>query len=107
MDSFIQLLITSPASTANAIFFAIASLFTLGIYCHFSGKRKRIVDSVPSGITSLGILGTFIGIVAGLMDFDPQNIDGSIPSLLEGLKTAFNPNFESDFQKVSFISPND
>lgn len=102
MDSFIQLLITSPASTANAIFFAIASLFTLGIYCHFSGKRKRIVDSVPSGITSLGILGTFIGIVAGLMDFDPQNIDGSIPSLLEGLKTAFNTSIVGMIASIVF-----
>jgi predicted nucleic acid-binding Zn-ribbon protein len=40
-------------------------------------------------MTSLGILGTFIGVVIGLLHFDTAHIDTSIPSLLDGLKTAF------------------
>jgi len=40
-------------------------------------------------VTTLGILGTFAGIVWGLLNFDVTNIYGSVPQLLEGLKTAF------------------
>lgn len=40
-------------------------------------------------LTSLGILGTFVGIVAGLLHFDTNDIDASIGPLLAGLKTAF------------------
>ena len=40
-------------------------------------------------MTTLGILGTFAGIVIGLMHFDVNNIDGSISQLLSGLKVAF------------------
>lgn len=48
-----------------------------------------IYDSIPSVFTTLGVLGTFIGIYAGLSHFDVQDITGSIPPLLEGMKTAF------------------
>jgi len=37
----------------------------------------------------MGIFGTFLGIFGGLLKFDTQNIDASIPILLGGLKTAF------------------
>jgi len=53
------------------------------------GTSPRLVAYAPTLLTSLGILGTFVGIVVGLMDFDPQDIDGSIEGLLAGLKTAF------------------
>ena len=48
-------------------------------------------DGACAGATrdDLGILGTFIGIVLGLRDFDPERLDESIEVLLEGLKTAF------------------
>ena len=38
---------------------------------------------------SMGILGTFGGIVMGLLGFDVNDIQGSIPELLTGLKFAF------------------
>lgn len=38
---------------------------------------------------ALGILGTFTGIIIGLLNFDTESIDTSIPVLLDGLKTAF------------------
>ena len=43
----------------------------------------------PTAVISLGIFGTFLGIFLGLINFDTSDINSSIPSLLEGLKTAF------------------
>ncbi|OQY38527.1 MAG: hypothetical protein B6229_05720 [Spirochaetaceae bacterium 4572_7] len=48
-----------------------------------------VYRSIPSVFTSLGVLGTFLGIVVGLWWFDVANIDSSIPILLDGMKTAF------------------
>lgn len=56
-------------------------------------KRKKFVpyiyNSIPSVFTTLGILGTFVGIYAGLQSFNVNDINASIPQLLMGLKTAF------------------
>lgn len=48
-----------------------------------------LYDSIPGVFTSLGVLGTFAGILAGLWQFNPSDIDSSIPILLDGMKTAF------------------
>ena len=40
-------------------------------------------------VVTFGILGTFIGIFLGLISFQVTDIYGSVPKLLEGLKTAF------------------
>ena len=48
-----------------------------------------VYDSIPTVFTTLGILGTFVGIYFGLRQFYVKNITGSIPTLLDGLKTAF------------------
>ena len=40
-------------------------------------------------LTVIGIFGTFLGIFIGLLAFDIENIEGSIPGLLGGLKLAF------------------
>jgi biopolymer transport protein ExbB/TolQ len=50
------------------------------------GARHRHMTGLMTG---LGILGTFLGIVIGLIDFDTLQIQASIPKLLEGMKTAF------------------
>lgn len=47
------------------------------------------LDLIPSMFTTIGILGTFGGIAYGLWSFDTKDIENSIPSLLDGLKTAF------------------
>ena len=52
-------------------------------------EKRRWVEQLPSIVSTLGVIGTFLGITLGLTDFDPQKIDESIPTLLEGLKTAF------------------
>ena len=67
----------------------IFSALGFGIYAHRINKYGPIRQYIPTFMTSLGILGTFLGIVIGLIEFDTNNIDHSIPFLLEGLKTAF------------------
>lgn len=52
-------------------------------------EKRRWIENLPSFISSLGVLGTFAGITLGLINFNPDNLDESIPLLLSGLKTAF------------------
>lgn len=40
-------------------------------------------------IVSIGLFGTFFGVLVGLYGFDTSNINSSVPRLLEGLKFAF------------------
>ncbi|MCH5307482.1 MAG: hypothetical protein J1E37_05325 [Prevotella sp.] len=40
-------------------------------------------------VSTLGVLGTFLGITLGLLCFNTNNLTDSIPLLLNGLKTAF------------------
>ncbi len=50
---------------------------------------KKPTNFVANYASTMGVLGTFVGIFAGLSDFDVADIQSSIPVLLEGLKTAF------------------
>ena len=52
-------------------------------------KNRKWVEQLPSLIATLGVIGTFVGITIGLMGFDEKDIEGSIPTLLDGLKIAF------------------
>ena len=55
-----------------------------------TGRRRRAIVAVaPSALATVGVTGTFLGIFLGLQQFDVAAIDDSVPSLLEGLKTAF------------------
>src|SRR5437016_3793919 len=61
-------------------------------YLYIRSKDKinpYIFESIPQIFATIGILGTFIGIAVGLWNFDVNNIENSIPELLQGLKTAF------------------
>ena len=51
--------------------------------------KRRWIEQLPSMISTLGVLGTFAGITIGLLYFDTEDLDASIPILLSGLKTAF------------------
>ena len=54
--------------------------------------HKRLLEMVPDIITSLGILGTFVGLVWGLKNFEPSNYEAmttSVASLVDGIKVAF------------------
>ena len=51
--------------------------------------KRRWIEQLPSMISTLGVLGTFACITIGLLYFDTEDLDASIPILLSGLKTAF------------------
>ena len=54
--------------------------------------HKSLLEMIPDILTSLGILGTFVGLVWGLKNFDPANYEAmtsSVSSLVEGIKVAF------------------
>lgn len=70
---------------------AIAIVFLLGAVGVRSRRQslRRMSNAAPGLMTSLGVTGTFVGIVIGLLAFDVLAIDESVPGLLEGLRTAF------------------
>jgi len=75
-----------------AIYFLIiiAVILLVGLYYRLIKKEtNKIIALLPNIEVTLGILGTFVGIYIGLLEFDVQDISKSIPALLEGLKTAF------------------
>jgi len=84
----ILLSITAPF-VAEVVCITIFLVFILGIVCSKRAIFPSYVSYTPTLLTSLGILGTFTGIVIGLLYFDQNDIDGSIKDLLLGLKTAF------------------
>jgi len=52
-------------------------------------SKRHWIETIPNAVSTLGVLGTFLGISLGLLCFNTQDLSTSIPQLLEGLKTAF------------------
>ncbi|WP_269901752.1 MotA/TolQ/ExbB proton channel family protein [Paenalcaligenes faecalis] len=78
------------APVVTDVFLLILLLvFVLACVMGLRAKHAEFIHYAPTLMTSIGILGTFVGIVLGLFHFDTDQIDQSIPTLLEGLKTAF------------------
>lgn len=69
--------------------YAVTLLFVSGLIAHLFKFTEHTVHDGPSIFTTAGIFFTFVGIAEGLYGFDPQQIDASVPKLLDGLKTAF------------------
>ena len=93
----------SLASSSTKIICSILVLaFGYAIYALKQNKSPEFVSYTPALLTSLGIFGTFAGIVIGLMAFDVSNIDGSIEGLLSGLKTAFFTSLAGIFLSILF-----
>lgn len=81
---------------------SIFILFIIAAYCAKSGKWSSLVSYTPTLLTSVGIFGTFTGIVIGLQGFDPKSIDDSIEILLGGLKTAFITSLFGMFTSIVY-----
>ena len=79
----------SPSVVTDIFIVVILGLFLLSLYWGKQGTHHKFTGYSPTLLTSIGILGTFTGIVIGLLEFNTVDIDGSITSLLEGLKVAF------------------
>lgn len=73
----------------NLFLWLLLGILVFAIVCKWFGWLPRFTAYAPAFLTSLGIFGTFVGIVIGLVDFNPNQIDKSVSDLLEGLKTAF------------------
>src|SRR3989344_5264847 len=73
-------------SMFTIIFLAVWIPVTIGVPYIL---RKRGVQEGQMIATGFGILGTFVGIVVGLINFDVTNIEQSVPGLLDGLRFAF------------------
>lgn len=65
---------------AVAAFMAVGALMV---------KRRVPPAQMGGPFISIGILFTFAGILHGLLGFDTGDIEGSVPTLLDGIKTAF------------------
>lgn len=81
--------LSDPVSQIFSVF--ILSFFAYSLLCLIRKDRISLSfrNAAPSILTSAGILGTFIGIFLGLLEFDVTDPNKSVPSLLDGLKIAF------------------
>lgn len=70
-------------------YLAPTSIFIIVVFFFIFRNHPKHKYILPTILSSLGILGTFIGIAIGLYTFDVNNIDQSVPTLLQGLKLAF------------------
>ena len=84
------------AAFENEVFLTFATfifaLFSIALFRHFTSRSDRpslIASASPALLTTIGVLGTFVGIFIGLVNFDVGNIDKSVPLFLEGMKVAF------------------
>jgi hypothetical protein len=71
------------------LLFSLFYIFRLWKLKNTKSYNSYLYNSIPSVFTTIGILGTFGGIYLGLRDFNVEDIDNSIPMLLEGMKIAF------------------
>lgn len=75
-------------SSTETIFF-VGTIAALTIYFgHIRFTRFSLAHG-PEILTTAGIMGCFLGIALALLDFDPSNVQRSVPLLLQGVKTAF------------------
>ena len=94
---FLARIFETVLSDDVTLFFSalIAAWLTIAVMTLFSPKLSerqtvaKFVAMTPNSLATLGVLGTFTGILIGLLDFDVERIDDSVPALLAGLKVAF------------------
>lgn len=68
---------------------AVTLIVLFGLVLHLFTLNEHTVHDAPSLFTTAGIFFTFICIAHGLWGDDTKHIEETIPTLLEGLKTAF------------------
>jgi hypothetical protein len=90
MEQYILEPLSDPIAGVFAII--IGGFFVVSVASSFRKKEgySAFDRYAPTGLTTIGVIGTFLGIYVGLIEFDVSNIDDSIPSLLAGLKIAFS-----------------
>ncbi|WP_182074008.1 MULTISPECIES: type II Zorya anti-phage system protein ZorA2 [unclassified Serratia (in: enterobacteria)] len=81
---------------------AIILTFISAWWCDHRNIHSKFREYAPTLMGALGILGTFTGIIIGLLNFNTESIDTSIPLLLGGLKTAFITSIIGMFFAILF-----
>jgi F0F1-type ATP synthase membrane subunit b/b' len=92
----------SPELVTDVFIGLILAMLAFATFQASRGRHSRFLEHAPNLMTSVGIIGTFTGIVIGLIAFNVDKIDASIPALLEGLKTAFMTSLVGMLAAVSF-----
>jgi hypothetical protein len=72
----------------------VVAIFLWSLVCvltplRASPRAEAFARYAPVALTSVGMLGTFVGIYIGLTHFDVRDVSGSMPGFLQGLKVAF------------------
>ena len=68
--------------------FAAVLISVIGLLFHIRWSRRATALG-PTILTTLGIFFCFAGIAWGLLDFNPSDVRGSVPHLLQGIRTSF------------------
>ncbi len=63
-------------------------------------KSKRLHSQSSDILITIGIGFTFLGIFLGLIDFDANDVENSIPKLINGIKTAFSISIFAIFGSI-------
>ncbi len=88
LDVFIRGLSTST-SQLNIYFIGFILFLMAWDFFTFVNNKGLNHRSFRNEVVTVGIFGTFFGILLGLYNFNVDDISGSIPPLLEGMKLAF------------------
>lgn len=83
LNTFISSLTTTDIIAWSVI--CISIFFIVDFITYFI-KRHYDFKSI---IVTIGLFGTFLGIYIGLQEFNSNNLESSVPALLDGLKVAF------------------
>lgn len=86
----------------NIFIWAVIFVFLSAWWCDKKNIHSKFREYAPTLMGALGILGTFIGIIIGLLNFNTESIDTSIPVLLGSLKTAFITSIVGMFFAILF-----
>lgn len=90
LEPFYDAIVSNDISRYFAIvILAVLALSVLARVPLLARLLGRLERSGATMMTTLGVLGTFVGIFLGLLNFDVSKIDQSVPQLLDGLKIAF------------------
>lgn len=69
--------------------FTISIVFSIFIFITPYLFRRKGISELQVTVTTMGIVGTFLGILLSLWFFDVNNITEAVPKLLDGLRFAF------------------
>jgi hypothetical protein len=75
-----------PSADTTIPFICLIIIVTIFFQIRYN---PRDLNYGPIILTMLGILGCFLGIALGLLNFDTTKVQDSVPSLLAGLRTSF------------------